>query len=187
MDNSAPEDFADASEHKTIRNKLTNKGTKGRCQWFKDFCIIITEGSYLHTCTHILPIKSRRSWNMGSWAQVWRWLSCWLFCRHGWPRMVSLIFAFSVYEYFGLFIIFSLFIRDVGMGSEDIELDEREKSNMDSSRMFKLRRSLDQLDRFYKQKELNVLKARSVYTHIHTHTFQHILNTYLYTKHILYI
>lgn len=64
MDNSAPEDFADASEHETILNKLTNKDTKGRCQWFKDFCIIITEGSYLHTCTHILPIKAEEA---GTW------------------------------------------------------------------------------------------------------------------------
>ncbi|KAK3540493.1 hypothetical protein QTP70_032453 [Hemibagrus guttatus] len=48
----------------------------------------------------------------------------------------------------------------VSLLSEDVELDEREKSNMDSTQMFKLRRGLDQLDRFYKQKELNVLKAR---------------------------
>lgn len=56
------------------------------------------------------------------------------------------------------------------MESGDVELDEREKSNMDSTRMFKLRRGLDQLDDFYKQKELNVLKARSGYTHTHTST-----------------
>ncbi|XP_060737594.1 cilia- and flagella-associated protein 74 [Tachysurus vachellii] len=47
---------------------------------------------------------------------------------------------------------------DVNLVSEDVELDERE--NMDCSRMFKLRRGLDQLDHFYKQKELNMLKAR---------------------------
>lgn len=104
--------------------------------------------------------------------------------------MVSLIFAFSVHEYFGLFIMFSLFIRDVGLGSEDIELGEREKSNMDSSRMFKLRRGLDQLDRFYKQKELNVLKARSAYTYTHTHipTYtEYIPVHYTYTVYITYI
>ncbi|KAF5907241.1 cilia- and flagella-associated protein 74 isoform X1, partial [Clarias magur] len=49
---------------------------------------------------------------------------------------------------------------DLSLGSGDVEFDERERSNMDSTRMFKLRRDLDQLDHFYKQKELNVLKAR---------------------------
>ncbi|XP_026780950.3 cilia- and flagella-associated protein 74 [Pangasianodon hypophthalmus] len=49
---------------------------------------------------------------------------------------------------------------DVNLESGDMEPDEREKNNMDSTRMFKLRRGLDQLDRFYKQKEFNVLKAR---------------------------
>ncbi|XP_060787631.1 cilia- and flagella-associated protein 74 [Neoarius graeffei] len=49
---------------------------------------------------------------------------------------------------------------DVSLESGDMELDERDKSDMDSTRMFKLRRDLDQLERFYKQKELNVLKAR---------------------------
>ncbi|TSL97243.1 Cilia- and flagella-associated protein 74 [Bagarius yarrelli] len=49
---------------------------------------------------------------------------------------------------------------EVRLESEDMELDERKRSTTDSARMFKLRGELDQLDRFYKQKELNVLKAR---------------------------
>ncbi|XP_053480675.1 cilia- and flagella-associated protein 74 isoform X3 [Ictalurus furcatus] len=49
---------------------------------------------------------------------------------------------------------------DVSLELGDMEPDEREKSNMDSTRMFKLRSGLDQLDHFYQQKELNVLKAR---------------------------
>ncbi|KAI4895097.1 hypothetical protein NFI96_026229 [Prochilodus magdalenae] len=44
--------------------------------------------------------------------------------------------------------------------SKDMGVDVREKSYADSTRMFKLRKNLDQLDSFYKQKELNVLKAR---------------------------
>ncbi|GAA6108298.1 cilia- and flagella-associated protein 74 isoform X1 [Tachysurus ichikawai] len=56
---------------------------------------------------------------------------------------------------------------DVSLVSEDVELDERE--NMDCSRMFKLRRGLDQLDHFYKQKELNVLKAREELKACHIH------------------
>ncbi|XP_037391877.1 cilia- and flagella-associated protein 74 isoform X2 [Pygocentrus nattereri] len=42
----------------------------------------------------------------------------------------------------------------------DMKVDVREKSCVDSTWMFKLRKNLDQLDSFYKQKELNVLKAR---------------------------
>ncbi|XP_066500097.1 cilia- and flagella-associated protein 74 isoform X2 [Hoplias malabaricus] len=44
--------------------------------------------------------------------------------------------------------------------SRDMEVDARGRSKVDSTRMFKLRKNLDQLDSFYKQKELNVLKAR---------------------------
>ncbi|XP_072537127.1 cilia- and flagella-associated protein 74 isoform X2 [Salminus brasiliensis] len=44
--------------------------------------------------------------------------------------------------------------------SRDMEVDTRERSYVDGTRMFKLRKNLDQLDSFYKQKELNVLKAR---------------------------
>lgn len=61
--------------------------------------------------------------------------------------------------------------RDLSLGSGDVEFDERQRSNIDSTRMFKLRRDLDQLDHFYKQKELNVLKARSASTHICTYMY----------------
>ncbi|XP_036435612.1 LOW QUALITY PROTEIN: cilia- and flagella-associated protein 74 [Colossoma macropomum] len=44
--------------------------------------------------------------------------------------------------------------------SRGMKVDVREKSCVDSTWMFKLRKNLDQLDSFYKQKELNVLKAR---------------------------
>ncbi|XP_062855274.1 cilia- and flagella-associated protein 74 [Trichomycterus rosablanca] len=44
--------------------------------------------------------------------------------------------------------------------SGDMKLDERKMSNMDRSWKLKLRKGLNQLDSFYKQKELNVLKAR---------------------------
>ncbi|XP_049341934.1 cilia- and flagella-associated protein 74 isoform X1 [Astyanax mexicanus] len=44
--------------------------------------------------------------------------------------------------------------------SIDMKADGKEGSYVDSTRMFKLRRNLDQLDSFYRQKELNVLKAR---------------------------
>lgn len=88
---------------------------------------------------------------------LWIWMT-----SNGEPNLCHFLYK-NIYR---LFIIFSLSIRDVSLESDDIKFEEREKSNMESIRMFKLRRGLDQLDRFYKQKELNVLKARSAYTYI---------------------
>lgn len=57
----------------------------------------------------------------------------------------------------------------MSLESGNMKIDERGKSDMDSNQVSKLRGGLDQLDRFYKQKELNVLKARSVYTYTYMH------------------
>lgn len=51
--------------------------------------------------------------------------------------------------------------EDDGEGDLEVAVDNgKKRSYSETSRMFKLRRNLDQLDSFYRQKEHDMLKAR---------------------------
>lgn len=133
----------------------------------ENFCISMNEGSYVHVhvCMCTFQQKKLEHGKMCSRMKVALLLIIlWILMT---PNGESNICHFLRKNIYRLFITVSLSIRDVSLESGDMELDERDKSDMDSTRMFKLRRDLDQLERFYKQKELNVLKARSAYTHIY--------------------
>lgn len=168
---------------KTLRKRLNMKHhrTTGLMRTHKvdvdaseNFCISMNEGSYVHvrTCSPFKQKNLERGKMCSRMKMAFLLIILWMLMT---PNGESNICHFLCKNIYRLFITFSLSIRDVSLESGDMELDERDKSDMDSTRMFKLRRDLDQLDRFYKQKELNVLKARSAYTHIcmSTHLFMH--------------